>query len=100
MSGKTIGEDCCGDRYACDTTIKCECGCGLCYCRSCYERHIVQHVEAGLKARAIVASWSGDPSKAVEVLNCVRAAFGIAPAGKPPVQQEILGSTEGPGRGL
>lgn len=38
--------DCCGDRFQCDTTLRCKCGCGRCYCRSCFERHCVTVVES------------------------------------------------------
>ena len=49
MSGKTIGVDCCGDRYSCNTTAECKCGCGTCYCRSCYESHCVRLVESAIE---------------------------------------------------
>ncbi len=39
MSNPELGADCCGDRYDCNTTMKCPCGCGLCYCDSCYNYH-------------------------------------------------------------
>ena len=51
MSGKKLGQDCCGDRYAVNCTVKCKCGCGLCYCGSCYESHCVEIVESGGKTR-------------------------------------------------
>ena len=42
MAGSKIGTDCCGDRYACDCTRKCDCGCKLAYCQSCFEQHRTQ----------------------------------------------------------
>jgi hypothetical protein len=47
MTSKKLGQDCCGDRYECNTTVKCKCGCGLCYCQSCYESHCVDIVASG-----------------------------------------------------
>jgi hypothetical protein len=42
MSNTRLGVDCCGDRYACDTTKKCLCGCRLYYCRHCYDSHQIR----------------------------------------------------------
>jgi hypothetical protein len=44
MSGAKLGEDCCGDRYPCNTTHKCKC-CGVCFCASCYAAHCVREHE-------------------------------------------------------
>jgi hypothetical protein len=40
MSNTKLGEDCCGDRYECNTVKRCKCGCGLSYCRICYADHM------------------------------------------------------------
>ena len=44
MSNKILGQDCCGDRYTCNTSVRCKCGCKRCYCPSCYESHCVKLV--------------------------------------------------------
>jgi hypothetical protein len=59
MSSSKMGADCCGDRYACNSTKKCPCGCGLFYCQSCYGQHCIEIVEAGGKTR-------GRPKEEVE----------------------------------
>jgi hypothetical protein len=41
-----MGADCCGDRYECNTTVECRCGCALFYCKSCFEQHCVEIVTA------------------------------------------------------
>jgi len=46
MSGKTIGEECCGHSgHVSLTTLRCVCGCGTCFCNVCYERHCREIVE-------------------------------------------------------
>lgn len=64
MSNTELGKDCCGDRYECNTSTRCECGCGLCYCRSCYMAHAVQFMERTIKERAVVLFSKG------ELLSC------------------------------
>jgi hypothetical protein len=49
MSNTVLGQDCCGDRYEILTSVKCKCGCKLCYCRSCYESHCVKIAEHYMK---------------------------------------------------
>lgn len=51
MSNEILGQDCCGDRYACNTTKACECGCKLTYCSSCYKEHAVEFFERVVKAK-------------------------------------------------
>ena len=41
MSNTKFDVDCCGDRYECNTSYKCNCGCKLFYCTSCYKSHMV-----------------------------------------------------------
>lgn len=53
MSAKRVGVDCCGDRYQVYTTLKCPCGCDLCYCQSCFETHCVEIVKAGGPTREL-----------------------------------------------
>ncbi len=60
MSSKIMGYDCCGDRYACNTTERCPCGCELCYCIDCYGRHCIEIVEKIFK---------NDKEKAQDLLN-------------------------------
>lgn len=45
MSNTKLGHDCCGDRYECNTTKECKCGCGLFYCQSCYTEHMARQGE-------------------------------------------------------
>jgi hypothetical protein len=47
VSARKVGSDCCGDRYECDATVRCPCGCGWCYCSSCFEAHAARIVRAG-----------------------------------------------------
>lgn len=42
MANSKLGFDCCGDRYVCDTTKRCKCGCELTYCSGCYTRHMAK----------------------------------------------------------
>lgn len=51
MSNTSLGKDCCGDRYTCNTSKKCKCGCGLYYCQSCYETHMVKVGERLLREK-------------------------------------------------
>jgi hypothetical protein len=51
MSNKVLGQDCCGDRYECNTTKRCECGCERCYCQEWYKAHCVDLVEACRKTK-------------------------------------------------
>lgn len=34
-----VGYDCCGDRYACDATVACKCGCEQSYCDTHFAEH-------------------------------------------------------------
>lgn len=50
MSNTKMGADCCGDRYNCNTTIKCACGCDVFFCRSCYASHMIEIANQALKS--------------------------------------------------
>lgn len=49
MSNKKLNQDCCGDRYTCNTSKKCKCGCNLYYCESCYKDHMTKVAEKLIK---------------------------------------------------
>lgn len=92
MSNTSLGVDCCGDRYEVLTTRSCKCGCGLCYCETCYEEHMAKKGQKCCGHKQQIAALSAQVKEMTRERDEALHRFRVADADRTDLLRDLAAS--------